>query len=377
LVSIVFNTAFIGDLLLSIPLLRQIRRLEPQRHLILVCRPGLAQFFLDLRLVDEVIELNKSDKNSKKSFYSKIGSREIESIFCTHQSFHSALILKKLKAKNKISFTSWWGRYFFTHLVPRPMMLPEPLRQLAILSPIYPLVHEHIEKFKIDTSMHNAKARNDINDWGHHIPHDLALYVQPPLEKPQEVLHKFNLKRPYVVIAPSSQWATKRWVDSGFVSLIHKLSERGLNFYLIGSPTEKEHCANLAKLAAITATRVEVRSLAGLTNLTELHALMSLGEVIVANDSGPMHMAAVAGRPVVAIFGPTTLDLGYRPWADLSYIVQKDLPCRPCGKHGHNKCPINTHDCMKKISADDIIRGFDALSAKSRPAVATSPSEIY
>jgi len=74
-----------------------------------------------------------------------------------------------------------------------------------------------------------------------------------------------------------------------------------------------------------------------------------------------MHLGSTAGTPTVSIFGPTILEFGYRPWNARAEIVQIDLSCRPCGKHGAKKCPLGTHACMKGISSRVVITAADRL----------------
>jgi heptosyltransferase-2 len=75
-----------------------------------------------------------------------------------------------------------------------------------------------------------------------------------------------------------------------------------------------------------------------------------------------MHMAALSGLPTVAAFGPTTLDLGYRPWSASAAVAQRDLPCRPCGKHGAERCPINSHACMAGLSPATVLGAIEAIA---------------
>lgn len=73
-------------------------------------------------------------------------------------------------------------------------------------------------------------------------------------------------------------------------------------------------------------------------------------------------MAAVVGLPTVAVFGPTTLDLGYRPWQSRAIVVQNNLlDCRPCGLHGAQRCPLGHHQCMKDLKVERVIQAFSKL----------------
>ncbi|MNL44308.1 Lipopolysaccharide core heptosyltransferase RfaQ [compost metagenome] len=100
-----------------------------------------------------------------------------------------------------------------------------------------------------------------------------------------------------------------------------------------------------------------VRSLAGKTQIFESAQLIVRAALVVGNDSASTHLAAVCETPLIAIFGPTILKFGYRPWSAQSYVVEiPGLPCRPCGKHGPQKCPIGTHECMKGIAASEVVK---------------------
>lgn len=291
----------------------------------------------------------------------RLKNESIRYWICPHESFRTALITRKIKAQKKIGFSNWWNKPVFDTRVMRPVQLPEVLRILSLLTPLDKNLSDRLKNKLADKKYYNETIRHRIQKWPYAIAHDLSLHVEPQPELARAAILKWRLMRPYAVIAPSSQWATKRWTDDGFIHLIRLLAERGLNVYLVGTKLESDHCHQIEKAAAAYAQRVEVRSLAGQTDLLDLHTVLSMAEIVISNDSGPMHMAAAAGRPIVAIFGPTTLSLGYRPWSDVSSVVQIDLSCRPCGKHGHNQCPIHTHDCMKKITATQVIQAVDHL----------------
>src|SRR4029077_20258464 len=77
--------------------------------------------------------------------------------------------------------------------------------------------------------------------------------------------------------------------------------------------------------------------------------------LLVANDSAPMHIACARGVPVVAVFCATTPALGYGPWGPRSVVVEADLACRPCGRHGGRSCPRGTEDCMRLVAPDTVL----------------------
>src|SRR3989304_6567858 len=101
-----------------------------------------------------------------------------------------------------------------------------------------------------------------------------------------------------------------------------------------------------------------VINLAGKTTLRELASLMERCDLVVTNDSGPLHMAGALGKPVVALFGPTVEEFGFTPLNNQSLVLSKDLPCRPCSLHGSNRCPLGHHHCMNTIQPDEV---FEAV----------------
>lgn len=318
------------------------------------------------KIVDNVIELNKKDRESVQAFYNTIRELKINNLICAHQSFHSAWLLKCVRANNKISYSQYWNRIFFNKRVQRKMHWPEAARALDLLSPVSHHVQSLLSEFDVNTNNHNLSSRDSVLKWPDKIPDELKASIPVDGHRRDAALERFQLKSSFIVIAPSSQWNTKRWTENGFAELIHLYNKRGFHVYLVGSPSEKVQCENILNLYrsnfAKHATSCEVRSLAGDTDILLLQDIISGAHLVFSNDSGPMHIAAAMDRPVVAMFGPTTLQLGYRPWSDRSIVVQKNLNCRPCGKHGHNSCPIQTHDCMKMITAQEVEKVSLSLS---------------
>jgi heptosyltransferase-2 len=157
------------------------------------------------------------------------------------------------------------------------------------------------------------------------------------------------------LLAPGSVWNTKRWTPEGYAQLATTLLADGFKVLLIGAENEKSLCETVAAAAPGSVV------VAGELTLWESAELMALAELVVANDSGAMHLASVSDAPTVAVFGPTVLAQGYRPWQTRARVVETALACRPCGKHGGDVCPIGTHACMKDISAVAVMRAATDL----------------
>jgi heptosyltransferase II len=105
---------------------------------------------------------------------------------------------------------------------------------------------------------------------------------------------------------------------------------------------------------------------AGQTSLRELIAVLARCDVFLTNDSGPMHIAVACHVPTVAIFGPTTKELGFFPYGPGHIVIEKNLACRPCGLHGARSCPLVHFECMKSITPDEVF-GAVAHQANKHP----------
>ena len=168
---------------------------------------------------------------------------------------------------------------------------------------------------------------------------------------------------PFVAINPMTTWPTKHWQESGFVDVATRLLEQGLKVVFTGGKGDVEAINTLCSRL----TTPGVLNLAGSTNLKTLAALFTKARLLVTTDTGPMHLAAAVGTPVVALFGPTA------PWRTGPYgaghqVIRAGLACSPCYKR---ECPLATTACMHAITPQAV---WDAvLTQLQRPAASGSP----
>lgn len=337
---LVFQTAYPGDLFLSLPLIKRLRAFDPGTPIVLACRPGLGEVFLKNGLVDQVIEIDKRSRSGRKRALKQLTQNTWDLVLVPHESWRTGLWMLRVRARQaKIGFESWWNRLIFDRRVRRPSHLPDALRQLSLLAPVDARVAEAFATDEVQQFVSPLTRDASVNFADRAIPEwlDMRLPRKSPTPLPRRVF-----------LAPGSVWATKRWRLDGFEEIARRATIAGFDVVLIGSPAEKDLCD------AIAAKVPQADNRAGQTTLAGLVDVLSEGGVLVCNDSGAMHAAALAGLPTLAIFGPTTLDLGYRPWNSRARVVQTALDCRPCGKHGAKTCPIGTHACMTEVSPDRV-----------------------
>ena len=373
---LIIQTAFVGDLLLSIPLLKELRRLKPNDRLVLLCRKGLGSFLLKAELIDEAIDFDKSAPTSWSNVRSKLRARSFDLIVCPHESPRSRFLVFRLKANRKIGYRALLNFFVFTDQVTRPQDLPEAIRQLALLSPFDAALAERIKSFRETQDVaegvsHGGNGLSDVPAWASMEiqslanlrnlfragASDQALSKVGVSSRLGAVINELGLnnKDRIAILAPGSVWATKMWTHSGYTECAKALIRDGFRVILTGAPNENEICQRIVEAVP------GVRSIAGKTDLYESAQILALAHVLICNDSGAMHMAAAAGVPTVAIFGPTVLRFGYRPWQNQARVESVELTCRPCGKHGSRECPLGTHDCMRRVDSTQVLKSVYQL----------------
>ena len=194
-------------------------------------------------------------------------------------------------------------------------------------------------------------------------PRRPEIHLRPEeVERMANLLRRRGLRDPsrYAVVIPGARWPNKRWTVEGFAAVVRWLSdEMRMDTVLAGDGKEREWSSGVAEAAGEGAVQ-----LTGETNLRELAALLKGARVAVGNDSGPGHIAAAVGTPLVTLFGPTSEAFGFRPFGIRSRVVSHDISCRPCSLHGGRSCPRGNRVCLDEIGADEVIEAMrDVMSA--------------
>ena len=162
----------------------------------------------------------------------------------------------------------------------------------------------------------------------------------------------YEFNTPLVIICPSATYFNKRWNPEGFVETARHLIREKSAFVIIHGGKEDSGLCNI--IADTIGSRAA--SMAGLLSLSESAALLQFSTVVIANDSGLLHLAQSQKRPVVGIYGATTRELGYFPVDQNSTVIETELSCRPCTHNGLDKCPKKHFRCMNDISTDKVIK---------------------
>ena len=167
---------------------------------------------------------------------------------------------------------------------------------------------------------------------------------------------KQSLKR-FVGINPGASYgSSKRWQHEDFAKVAIELSSK-FDIVIFGGPGEEKIAKKIENLL-IKSNVFNFRNLASNTSVDELVNNISILDLFITGDTGPMHIAAAMQVPTVAIFGPTNVTETSQWMNHKSIIVKKNLDCQPCMKR---TCPLKHNNCMRLIQPEEVLRSVEAL----------------
>ncbi|MBF8247540.1 MAG: Lipopolysaccharide heptosyltransferase II [Bacteroidetes bacterium] len=328
---LVIQTAFIGDAVLTLPLVQVLKKHFRDAELDIVVVPRSAQLFRNHPSLHRVVEYDKRGKDSGLSGFLRmvqsLKSTSYQLAVIPHRSIRSSLLAKLAGIPTRVGFDRSSGRMFLTNIVRYRNELHEIDRNISLLEGLGQK-HESRELPAIYPSRNDSK------------------HVEKLLSA-----HGFARSQRLIALAPGTIWNTKRWMIERFADLGKRLVANGFRVVLIGGPEDKSLCDKL--VASVRSSNI--LNTAGEISLLQSAELLSRCRVLVSNDSAPMHIAVAMRTPVVAIFGATVPSFGFAPYGEHDVVVETTgLSCRPCSIHGGEKCPIGTFDCMNNITADRV-----------------------
>ncbi len=330
---LVIQTAFLGDVVLTTPLFRALRRRFPDARLDVLATPAAAPLVEEDPHLDEVLRYDKKGGERLGAVARRLRSRGYDLIVAPHRSHRTALLAWLSRARFRVGFRDAGLSFLYHRRVHRPMECHEVDRNLELLKGL----------------------------GFHPEPEDRVLHVGHTDREAQEVERVLAeggvaAHEPLAALAPGSVWPTKRWPAEGFAAVGRALTKHGLRVVVLGGPADREVAGRVAGAVGPSAVNA-----AGRTSLKALAAWMDRVRLLVTNDSAPLHVAAARGTPTVAVFGSTTLGLGFGPFHRASRVVEVALACRPCGLHGRRRCPKEHFRCMRDVTPDMVLGACEAL----------------
>jgi ADP-heptose:LPS heptosyltransferase len=161
---------------------------------------------------------------------------------------------------------------------------------------------------------------------------------------------------PYVVVHPGASVPARAWEPDAAAALVRLLVADGLDVLVTGGAAERELCAHVAG-----PPQLQVRNVSGYTSMSELAELIAMADAIVVGNTGPAHLAAAVGTPVVSVFAPTVPSERWRPWAVPHELLFLDVPCAGCRAR---VCPVPGHPCVAGVAPEDALAALRRLTER-------------
>jgi heptosyltransferase-2 len=323
--TLVIQTAFLGDVILTIPLL--VRLADRHGPVDVMTTPGAASLIEPHPAVRAVIRYDKARADRGVAGFRRLASQlrgaRYARAYLPHRSWRSALLALVARVPERIGFSDSPAALTYSSRIARPAGVNESVRLLA-LAGVVPA----------------ADARP--------APPTLALTVEDRA-RARSWLEEHGVAEPFLALAPGSIWGTKRW--PGFAELAATLPDRVV---VVGGPEDRA----LGE-AVVAAAPGRGWNATGELSLRQSAALIERAAVLVTNDSAPLHLASGVGTRVVALFGPTVPAFGFGPVGAADRVVEVEgLSCRPCSSHGPQVCPLGHHRCMRELSVERVVHAI-------------------
>jgi heptosyltransferase II len=337
---------WVGDAVIAIPALRELRRVLPQAHITLVSRSGAADIFIDADFVDEVLIYDRSGLASTWNQVREWRRRKFDLALLFQNAFEAAVIAFLSGTLTRIGYDTDRRGLLLTRSLPSPAWKDERHESFYYLN----LVAELEQLLSDQTPSEITAPRFD-------------LYVSE-YRKQEAVrfLSEQGARRgaPLTVLCPGSiNSRAKRWPAERYAELADRLVDAGANVALIGSPAELDVSRQVCEH-----TRHQPIVLTGKTTVGEATAIISIANVLITNDTGPAHVGAALRTPTLVIFGPTNPLTTY-PLSANAEIIRRAPDCAPCMLRD---CPID-HRCMTAISPADVFERASILMSQRRAEV--------
>ncbi len=331
---VVRGTNWIGDAVMSVPAMRELSRLFPNAEIVLHTKDNIEGLFEDADFIDRILPFQKRSSRLRQAVAQAdlLGDNEFDLAILFPNSFESALTTSLARIPRRIGYNKDLRGLLLTQPVPVPEWKDKRHEVYYYLN----LVAEVERRFLGSSTV------------GTYEP-DIALSVS---DERQETARRrlegsgIDLSKPIVAVgAGSTNSMAKRWGTQNFADLAGRLTrEFAAQVLLVGTASEVDVADEIRKGSSFS-----ILDLTGKTDVAEAAAILSVTDLLVANDMGLAHVAPAVGTPTAVIFGPTD-PVTTRPFSDQAIVVRNAVECSPCMLR---KCPID-HRCMTGVSVDRV-----------------------
>jgi len=319
---LVIQTASIGDVILTTPVIENLREKFPEAAIDILVKKGNETLFEKHPFLHKVLIWDKSRKKYKNllTLLFCIRQRKYDLAVNVQRFFSTGFLTAFSRAKTTTGFKKNPLSFLFTHRIKHLFgeNVHETERNLSLISRFVPQPERSIRLY--------------------------------PSKEDDAFVSRYKTTL-YITISPASLWFTKQFPKEQWVRLLQKLPS-DLTVYFLGGKDDKLLCDEIIQSSGHTSSV----NLAGRLTLLQSASLMKQAQMNFVNDSAPMHLCSAVNAPTTAIFCSTVPRFGFGPLSENAHIVEcrEDLPCRPCGLHGFRKCPKQHFKCGNNIDINDL-----------------------
>lgn len=343
---VVRGTNWVGDAVMTVPALRELRRVLPDAHITLVSRSGAADIFMDADFIDEVLVYERTGLGSAWSQASEWRRRRFDLALLFQNAFEAAAIAFLARVPQRLGYDADRRGMLLTQAIPLPAWKNERHEIFDYLNLVAELERDLYGHSTIESTEPQFALRVSVNRQ----------------QRAKHSLREHGLRgdAPLVLLCPGSiNSRAKRWTAERYAQVADQFAESGVSVALIGSAAEMQVSNEVSRLTKSTPV-----VLTGQTSVAEAAAIISVADVLITNDTGPAHIGSALGTPTLVIFGPTN-PLTTRPFAPDAEIIRHKPDCAPCMLRD---CPID-HRCMTAISPEEVFAKANAMMSHSRAEV--------
>lgn len=206
--------------------------------------------------------------------------------------------------------------------------------------------------------------RHRVSDDVHEVERSLSLVAEAGYVLPEDDDGRLAVRRvgerpaglpeSYVVVHPGVSVSARAWAPDRHAALVDALVAEGRRVVVTGGPGERDLTARVAG-----PPRPEVQDLGGRTDLAGLAEVIADAQAIVVGNTGPAHLAAAVGTPVVSLFAPTVPAVRWRPWRVAQELLYRDVPCAGCRAR---VCPVEGHPCLGGVAVAEVVAALNRLA---------------
>ncbi|MCX7641903.1 MAG: lipopolysaccharide heptosyltransferase II [Elusimicrobiales bacterium] len=336
---LVLRYRFIGDTILTVPFLRNLRYSEPSAYIAWVVAPISSEVVKGIPYADELIYwdpetihadctgIHKTLK-SKIDFIKMLREKKFDKVYILKRSLSSAIMAYLTGAKERIGFDTEGRGFLLTKKVK------------------YRHDQHEVQNFLDVLRADGIKVKDDyLEAW---LSNEEKVFAE-------DFFKKNNLYEKTIAIHPFSANPKRAWHIDNFIEVSNILGEKGYRTIFFGGKRERDfvdYIKNNAKFSPLL--------LIGETNIRETMAILSKCKALICNDSGIMHLGSALDIPVVAIFGPQS-PVKFGPYSKKAKVIYKAFPCSPCKQKFFKECEPSermTPRCVEAITIEDVLNNL-------------------